>query len=141
MRTFAIDTNVMISALIKDGLTRFLLTNYIANYVFSDYGLEEVYRYKDLIMRKSGMGSREFDVILLRMLKYVRLVPLKMLEEFGEEAYDIIGDVDEKDVVFVAMALTFKCPIWSDDKHFLKQERIKVLNTGEMYSEYENEIS
>lgn len=131
----------MISALIRDGLTRFLLTNYIANYIFFDYGLEEIYRYKDLIVKKSGMNFREFDIVLLRLLKYVRLVPLKMLEEFGEEAYDIIGDIDEKDVVFVSAALKFDCPIWSDDKHFEKQKRIKVLKTGDVYSEYKNEIN
>lgn len=88
-------------------------------------------------MEKSGMDEREFYIVLLRLLKYVRLVPLDMIGDFEEEAFSIIGGIHENDVVFIATALAFNCGIWSDDKHFKKQDRIKIRTTKDMKKELE----
>ena len=141
MNTFVIDSNVLISALVRDGFVRSMLTDFGMNYIFPEYGVEEIYKYKKLIMKKSGMNTKEFDIILLRLLKYVKLVPLDMATEFEKEAFEIIGHIDEKDVVFVAMALVFDCGIWSDDKHFQKQKRVGVFTTKEIYKEFRNETN
>jgi len=50
-------------------------------------------------------------------------------------AEKIIGDIDKDDVQFIALALAFNCPIWSDDRHFQKQNKIKVITTKEMIQE------
>ena len=40
-----------------------------------------------------------------------------------------IGNVDIDDVPFIATSLAFdNCPIWSDDKHFKGQDRIKIYS-------------
>jgi len=120
------------SALIKDGATRNILTNFKMNFVFPEYGLEEIYFYKSVVIKKSKISEREFDVLLLRLLKYIRLVPLEMIVKFRREADEIMGGVDKKDVPFIATALFFSCPIWSDDKHFQKQKEVKVFTTNEI---------
>jgi predicted nucleic acid-binding protein len=102
------------------------------NFIFPDYGLEEVYYYKDEIIRKSGMSEKEFDVLLLRLLKYIRLVPLGFIIDFKEEAIEIIEHIHKNDVVFIATALAFNCPVWSDDKHFKMQKKIKVFTTEDV---------
>jgi len=45
-----------------------------------------------------------------------------------------MGHIDENDVVFIATALAFNCSIWSDDKHFQKQNRVKIFKTSEFFS-------
>ncbi|HID40035.1 MAG TPA: hypothetical protein EYP36_11045, partial [Calditrichaeota bacterium] len=36
------------------------------------------------------------------------------------------------DVQFIAAALATKSTIWSDDKHFKKQDEVKILTTKEL---------
>jgi len=132
LNTLVIDTNILISALIKDSITRKILVNYKMNFLFPEYGLEEIYFYKGDIIKKSNISEEEFDKLLLRILKYVRLIPISMINKFKKQADNIIGHIDKKDTVFIATALAFKCPVWSDDKHFKKQKKIKTITTKDM---------
>ena len=46
------------------------------------------------------------------------------------EAMKIMSKIDEKDAQFIAVALSIKNDgIWSNDKHFEKQEKIQVFKT------------
>lgn len=132
MNTIAIDTNVIISALLKDGATRKILLDSEFNFIFPEYGLEEIYFYRNYIIKKSKINEEEFDRLLLRILKYVKLVPLHIIKKFRDLADGIMGEIDKKDTVFIATSLAFKCPIWSDDFHFQKQSKIKVLTTKDI---------
>ena len=132
MNTIVIDTNIIISALIKDGATRKILLDPKFNFIFPEYGLGEIYFYKDYIIKKSKITEEEFDRLLLRMLKYVKLVPSDIIKKFRDLADNIIGKIDKKDTVFIATALAFKCPIWSDDIHFKRQNKIKILTTPDI---------
>jgi len=58
-------------------------------------------------------------------LKYVRIIPTDVVVDYKKQAYEIIGYIDEDDVIFIATALAFNCPIWSEDKHFQKQNIVK----------------
>jgi len=134
MNALVIDTNVFMSALIKKGLTRELLTNLKMNFLFPEYEFEELQKYKQLIKKKSGYNEKEFYIILLRLLKYVRIIPADVIIDFYKPAFEIIGNIDNKDVVFIATALAFNCGIWSDDKHFKMQNEIKVYTTNDVKS-------
>jgi predicted nucleic acid-binding protein len=39
-----------------------------------------------------------------------------------------------KDVEYFALALKLDCPIWSNEKAFKKQSRVKVISTKELIS-------
>jgi len=62
------------------------------------------------------------------------------------EGVEIIGNIDEKDTQFIALALAIENDgIWSNDKHLDKQEKIQVyktidiINLLEKYSKKETE--
>jgi predicted nucleic acid-binding protein len=55
---------------------------------------------------------------------------LEELSEFVQEAENITPDPD--DMVYFALALRMKCPIWSNDKKLKEQEKVKVYNTHEL---------
>lgn len=139
MNTPVVDTNIFMSALIKEGFVREVIIKSGWNLLFPIYELEEIYNHKEEIMKKSGLDEKEFYVILLRLLKYVRVVPTDVVTPFRALAFGVIGHIDKDDAVFVATALAFNCSIWSDDKHFQKQKRVKVFTTKEIYSEYNYE--
>jgi len=57
---------------------------------------------------------------------------LDIIIKFKEEANEIMGNIDSDDVLFIATALAFNCPIWSEDKHFKQQDKVKVFTTKEL---------
>ncbi|MBT4136203.1 PIN domain-containing protein [archaeon] len=127
-----IDTNIFISALIRDNLTRELIFNFKYNLLFPEFEFEEIFNHKKEILRKSKLTDYEFNILLLRLLKKVKIIRTKRIIENREEAKKIIEKIDPNDVIFIATALTFNCPIWSDDKHFQKQNKVKVLTTKDI---------
>ncbi|KHO54924.1 MAG: Nucleotide-binding protein, PIN protein [archaeon GW2011_AR19] len=133
MNTLVIDTNIFMSGLIKKGLTRKIITNSKINFLFPEFELEEIYNHKKEIIKKAGYSEKEFYVLLLRLLKYVRIIPTDVVVDYKKQAYEIIGNIDEDDVIFIATALAFNCPIWSDDKHFQKQNVVKIFKTSEFF--------
>jgi len=132
MNILVIDANILISALIKEGLTREILTNLRINFICPENALKSIYSYKKVIIRKAKIDEKTFNIILLRLLKYVNLIPLDIINAFREEADRIIGRIDKEDTIFIATALAFNCPVWSDDKHFKQQQIVKVLTTKDM---------
>ncbi|MEK6891015.1 MAG: PIN domain-containing protein [Nanoarchaeota archaeon] len=129
-----VDTNVFISALIKEGITRFIIVNSKDNLLLPEFELEEIYNHKKEIMIKAKLSEKDYDIILLRLLKYVRIISSDLIINKRDDAFKIIGKVDPDDVIFFATALTFNAFIWSDDKHFKMQERVKILTTKEIIS-------
>jgi len=61
-----------------------------------------------------------------KLMTYIKIVRTEEIIRYREKAKEIIGKIDEDDILFIACALAFKCPIWSDDKHFKLQNTIKV---------------
>lgn len=127
-----IDTNVFISALIKPGLTRKLIVNCKHNLLFPEFELLEIKKHKFEIIEKSRLSEKEFNILLLRLLNYVKIVPSDIVIDYNKEAFDVIGNVDKDDVIFIATALAFNCSVWSDDEHFQKQARVRIFRTSEM---------
>lgn len=127
-----IDTNRFISALIRDGISRQLISNYHLNFLFPEFEFKEIFEHKEEIINKARLNEKEFNILNLRLLKYVKIIPADLIMDFADEAEQIIGNIDLDDVQFIATALTFNCPIWSDDKHFKKQNVVKVFNTSEL---------
>ena len=132
MKNLVIDTNILISALIKQGTTREILTSLRINFICPESSLKSVYFYKNDIMSKARINEKEFHILLFRLIKYVRLIPLEFLKNFKQEADEIIGKIDKEDTIFIATALAFNCPIWSNDKHFKKQDKIKTITTKDL---------
>jgi len=132
MNTLAVDTNIIIAALIKNGIIRKILTDFKINFLFPDYGIGEIYKYKEEIKTKANMNEKEFNILLLRILKYIKLVPLDIIAKHKEESDNIMKNIDKDDSVFIATALAFNCSIWSEDNHFKKQNKIKVITTKDL---------
>lgn len=139
MMKLVIDTNIFISALIKkDGLTREIIINSGHTFLFPEYEFQEIYKYKEEILKKSGYSEIEFIEATSSLLNHMRIIGYEEICNYDDEALEIMSKIDSDDKIFIATALAFDAYIWSDDEHFKKQSRIKVLTTEEM-SEFNNE--
>ncbi len=137
--SIVVDTNILISALIKDSVTRNLILNIKEILLLLELDLEEIDNHKEEILDKSGLSENEFEVMLSFLLKNFKIIKTEEVINYREEAIEIIGNIDKDDVVFFATALAFNCPIWSDDKRLKEQKKIKVFNTSEVIDYFMHE--
>ena len=128
-----IDTNILFSALIRDSITREIIVESGWNIYYPEISFHEIRKYKTYILGKSGMDEDEYKKLLNDLLNQITIIPEESIRCKLEEARKVIGEVDPDDVVFIAAALGLEdSVIWSDDKDFDKQDKVKVLKTVDM---------
>lgn len=127
-----IDTNIFISALIKDSLTRKLIVNSPFNLFIPEQEIIEIKRHEDLICKKSNQTLGEVRDLIRRLLKYVTIVRNEILLAYRNKAREIMGEIDFEDVPFIAAAPYLKCLSSDQIKHFKMQKEVKVFTTKEI---------
>jgi len=131
--TFILDSNIIISALIKDSKTREIIAKTDQKFLIPEIVIDEIRKYKGLIIEKSKMSEEDYTTVLKKLLSYIEVIPNEVTEQNLEKAIKIMADIDIKDVIFIAAALSYPdSKIWSDDKHFERQNEVKILKTKEM---------
>ena len=92
-------------------------------------------KHKEILLKKSEMNSKDFNLLLNILLRKVMIIPTEVLSPYKKEAYKIVKDIDPDDTLFIACALAYPDSfIWSDDKKLKQQSKIQILNTSEMLS-------
>ena len=127
-----VDTNVLISALIKDSVTRKIIMHFKARLYSPKFLQEEVDKYKPKILRKANINETEFRVLFDQIKSKIIFLESESLSSRYDEAEMIMNQIDPKDAPFIAAALATGADIWSDDKHFEKQKKVKVWKTSEL---------
>ena len=128
-----VDTNILISSLIKDSITREILLLPYMDFYLPEFALEEVEAHKIKISKLSGLSPDEIDFFLDLLLENISIVPAQTIRPYLKEAQKIIGDIDPGDIPFIALALAVDNDgIWTNDKHFRKIRKIKIWNTPEL---------
>ena len=128
-----VDANIIISALIRNSKTRELLTIFSFTLYSPDTLLESIEKYKEEFIEKSGLTSKDFEILLNFLLEKITVVKQKEYKSKIEQAKSIIGHIDIEDIDYIALALSMKNDgIWSDDAHFQKQDRIKIYKTEDI---------
>lgn len=131
-----IDTNILMSALIKDSLTREIILKSDFDFYYPELSFGELKKYKDLILMKSNMNEADYRNLLTKLFNKIKIVREDKITNNLEEAKNIMLKIDPNDVVFIAVSLAVKDSIiWSDDRHFQKQSEIKIITTKEMIQE------
>lgn len=128
-----IDTNVFMSALIKDSITREILLYEKINFYLPEYALGEVKKYKSDLLSKGNYDENELEELFLFLLQNIAIVPKEDVKEYMQIADEVMRDIDIDDSSFIAAALAINADgIWSYDRHFLQQDKIKVFTTEEL---------
>ena len=136
MFKLVIDANIILSALIRDSISRKILIGSAIEFYAPDYLIEEVEKYISLVSKKNSLSKEENKRILDILCNYITIVGMEFYEENINEALEIMSDIDIKDTPYVALALSFKNEgIWSEDKGFFKQDKIKVWRTQDIIKE------
>ncbi len=128
-----LDTNVIIAALLKDSIIRETIILSGHDLFIPEKSLEEIKKYEGEIIAKSGLSSPEIYQILEELLSNIIILPYIELKDFMPQAEKIMKDIDIKDSVFIAAALSINADgIWSYDNHFKMQDLIRVVSINEL---------
>jgi len=130
-----LDTNILISALLKDSTVRRILLNPSFIFYLPEYSIEEVERHMDAIVRRSGLSEEDVRLLVRLLLTNIQVLPAEQLVEKCAEASRLLGGVDPGDTPFLALALaTVNDGIWSEDTHLRRQRKVKVWRTRDLVS-------
>ena len=130
-----VDVNILLSALIRDSTTREIIVKSEHDFCFPEPSLQKIGKYKQLILEKSGFSELEFLAIWHTLLRFVQTIPTEEIMPHWEKAKKIMERIDPEDVTIISCALSQEeAMIWSNDKHFDKQnENFLII----LFSNYE----
>ena len=135
---FVIDSNILISALIRDSTTRKIIIESEWTFYYPEIAFHEIRKYKKLVLEKSGMAEMEYSVVLRRLLKHITLVSEEQFSHNLKGANEILGKIDVDYVVFLAVAMSLEnSKIWSNDPHLNQQNKVKALKTEDVVKLFE----
>jgi predicted nucleic acid-binding protein len=128
-----VDTNRIISALLKMGWTREIITSTNFEFYTIDYVLDELRKHEKYILKKAGMNEKEFELLFSLVMDNIRVIPDKKIRIHMQKATDIMKNFDLKDAPILACALAVPNEgIWTEDKDFEKQKTVKIWKTKEL---------
>jgi len=136
MKAFVIDTNIIFSALLKNSAARKIILSDTFDLFVPEFLFTEIIKYEKLILKKTGMEKENLELLLLLLQSHISVIPFNIFSDFMKAAENEMEKIDMKDAPFVALALKLKIPIWSNDVHFKKQEKVESFNTAEIISDF-----
>lgn len=125
-----IDANVLFSGLIKNSITADLLFNKNLVLFSPEFVIKEFAKYRNLLIKKSSRSEDQFIQIQHMLNSIIHVIPKEEYSDFIKNAKEISPDID--DVMYFALALKLKCPIWSNDKLLKSQKEVIIYNTQEL---------
>jgi predicted nucleic acid-binding protein len=128
-----IDTNRIIAALIKDSASRKIIYSDKFLLLTPKFTLEELKGNRKEILTKTRLSGTAFESLLSIIMSNLYVVDDSIIKYKLEEAKRIMDKIDKNDTPFIALALAIANDgIWTDDKHFERQNRIKVWKTSDL---------
>ena len=122
-----IDTNCLISALIRYGKSRNLLFSPWLSLYAPEYIFSEVFRHRQDILHKSGIAASDFAALLNLLSSRIITVPECEFRSFKDKASTLVKHPE--DIPFMALALSKNISLWSDDRALQQQSEVKVYST------------
>jgi len=131
---FVVDANVLFSAAIRDSKTAEMLLRDDLSLYAPEYLFEEFEKYHDTVLEKTHRTDEEFERFVEVLRSRIETVPR---EAFADEITDArTASPDEKDVPYIALALSLNTAVWTDDKELREQDLVEIYTTTEVVEEF-----
>jgi|APSaa5957512576_1039674.scaffolds.fasta_scaffold45867_3 predicted nucleic acid-binding protein len=130
-----IDTNILIAGLLKDSTVRRILFSKKIDFFIPEQAILEVKKYEKYLCKKAGYNDETFWFMFNSILDHINLISNFSIKPFMEQAKFIMNEIDINDSSFIAACFSVGSEgIWSFDRHFNKQEEVRVFNINEILS-------
>lgn len=143
-RKIIIDSNILFSALLnldsKIGQI-LLIGNKYFDFYAPGYIREEIFEYKDKIMKYSFMNEIEFIETYELLMHEIRVMNSKLIPtEFYNKALNLCKDVDINDTIFVALSEYLRARLWTGDKKLKSglepKGYFRIISTEQLFKEF-----
>lgn len=123
-----VDTNILFSLFKNsDSFKKFIKDNNLELYAPRKM-FEELNKYSERICLISGLTLKDFSKIIDELPKII-----SFYEVDKKEVKEILPYIeDPKDSPFIALALKLNIPVWSEDRHFKKQNLVASYTFKEL---------
>ena len=127
-----IDANPFIAGFLRNSTARKIILSDRITSFSPNWLIDEFERNESELMEKFPSSDDFFETKKL-LFKLVKIVAKHEYSEHMEEASKLTNHT--KDVPYFALALSLNCPIWSDEKSFKQQSKVKVCSTSDLVKE------
>ena len=128
-----VDANILFSALLRKGVTRKIWFLPEIELFAPEFLLIEFIKYKLFLQKKFNGTEGEFKLLSQKLLSQVQFISDYQLKPFLPAAASLSSD--SKDWLYFACALMEDTIIWSNDKGFKAQNRIRIFTIDEIKEE------
>lgn len=125
-----VDANPIVSILITPGKPAELLFKEELELVAPNLLFQELKNNMEIIAQKSGLNNEEIKRFIEILKNRIKVIPEEEFVSFKEKAMKVCPD--EKDLVYFALALSLKCPLWSNEKKLKEQGVVSVYATHQL---------
>ena len=128
-----VDANILFSFFNPDSSRRRIIESSSKlgfKLVSPEFAFEELLKDKEKIQEYCKIDEIEFIIFFSFLEKKIESISRSEYDKFLQEAIELAPH--SKDIPYFALALSFNCPIWSDEKSFKQQSKVKVLSTEEL---------
>jgi putative PIN family toxin of toxin-antitoxin system len=117
-----VDSNIIFSALLKkNSKLRDTLLKENHNFYSPNYFFNEIFKYKEKILRYSKLDEVELYEYLRKVLENIQFIRREVISKENRlMAFDLCKDIDEKDAPFIALAIEIDAYVWTGDKKLKK---------------------
>jgi predicted nucleic acid-binding protein len=128
-----IDTNRIMAGLLRNSTSRKIILHDSFSFYAPDFIETELNKHRLYLVKKAKIPEDDFDLLMQILLDNVELVPFEDFVDGYDRAMEIMKPVDENDAPFLAVGLALGIEgIWTEDRHFLRQDILKVYSTGDL---------
>ncbi len=144
-----VDANIVFSGILNSqGKIGDLLINSgnIFDFIAPDFLRLEIRKHYPKLMKISGLNMDQIYEAEFQLYKEISFVSEEQIDHMiWLKAYEIAGDVDPKDVPYIAFSKHFRCKLWSGDKALIKGLKKKkftnFVTTNELFLVRERKLN
>ena len=121
-KQLVLDANILISAVVGNKAHQIISQHESnINFLTAEEAFLDAEEYVPQIIAKRGGDNNDINAAMEKLeilKKFIQAVPASDLIAFENVARKIMKDRDEDDWLYLALALHFDCPLWTEDKDF-----------------------
>ncbi|MBN2250593.1 MAG: PIN domain-containing protein [Candidatus Altiarchaeota archaeon] len=121
------DANILFSIAKPDSAANDIMERYALRLYSPDYVLSELKEHRGELEKKTGIP---FGEIILSLKEKITFIETAAYRHLLKKALNNLKDPE--DALYLALALTLKCPVWSNDRHLKDQKLVPALTTKEL---------
>ena len=128
-----VDANILVAAFLRSAVTRELLLNERLTLSTPEHGLtevEHVLSFPRIRRRLGGLSSAEMQSLFMQLTSNIRAFPRSVYQPQFSKASRLAPHIE--DAPYLALALQFHLPLWSNDLALKEQRAVPVYTTREL---------